>query len=87
MTREEEKAINDTLEKLRLFEKMAKKIKREDVVQAALMVERYCWVHWKKCGECDCPFSDGLSCLWDIQPYDWELEEFLRTRGLDDGEV
>jgi len=65
---------------------------REDVVQAALTVERWCQshadfvikancVHYK----CDCPFNcEGFHC--EIQdngePLNWGLEEFLRTRGM-----
>lgn len=65
------------------------KINREDVVQAALTVERWCKEHLKDAGECDCPFNDSektggrfylKNCVL-IRPEMWGLEEFLRTRG------
>ena len=60
------------------------KINREDIVQAALMLERWC----KKEGCGDCPFLFIGGCvLSENVPQGWELEEHLRTRGLDDGEV
>ncbi len=57
------------------------KINAEDVVQAALKVERWCKVH----GGEDCPFFDGekWGCrIRDYNPCEWGLEEFLRTRGM-----
>lgn len=63
------------------------KANREDVVQAALMVERWCKEHQKETQDCDCPFNRKDGRMW-IQscclmvPTLWELEEFLRTRGL-----
>lgn len=63
------------------------KINREDVVQAALTVERWCKEHQKETQDCDCPFNRKDGRMW-IQscclmvPTLWELEEFLRTRGL-----
>ena len=61
------------------------KINREDVVQAALTVERWCKEH-RKDGYCDCPFFEE-TCKVNY-PYNyWGLEEFLRTRGLRNGEV
>lgn len=63
---------------------------REEVVQAALKVERWCAEHKKIMEECDCPFADGLDgCgLFDTDvPAEWNLEEFLRTRGMKHGKV
>jgi len=55
---------------------------REDVVQAALTVERWCKEN-KKGVVCDCPFAQYDSCaLFDDVPASWDLEEFLRTRGM-----
>jgi len=66
------------------------KINREDVVQAALTVQKWCREHSK--GECDCPFfknrHEGCKLVaTGFRPYGWDLEEFLRTRGLRNGEV
>lgn len=56
-------------------------LNREDVVQAALTVERWC----EKTNCRECPFEYGCySCFFPIQPKDLRLEEFLRTRGLRD---
>ena len=53
---------------------------REDVVQAALTVERWCR---DNSGCKDCPFDAGEKyCSLGSPPYMWELEEYLRTRGL-----
>ena len=59
------------------------KINREDVVQAALMVERWCKEH-NNGVICDCPFAEYDSCALfdDDVPETWNLEDFLRTRGL-----
>ena len=56
-------------------------INREDVVQAALKVERWCAKH-KGCG--DCPLLDDEdNCMVSMEAPDyWNLEEQLRTRGL-----
>ena len=59
---------------------------REDVVQAALTLERWCRCHWKRNGACDCPLRDEMydckvSCLGG-EPFLWNLDEFLRTRGM-----
>ena len=62
---------------------------REDVVQAALMVERWCKANktQQNGGECDCPyyFKGGKvwkqGCILNL-PFLWNLEEFLRTRGI-----
>ena len=58
---------------------------REDVVQAALTIERWCFEHYRN-DKCDCPFADKNMCLFfeaDMAefPCRWGLEEFLRTRG------
>jgi len=62
------------------------KANREDVVQAALIVERWCWEHRKDgLEECDCPFALGMACslqYFETFPNCWKLEEKLRTRGL-----
>ena len=67
---------------------------REEVVQAALKVERWCREHRRVGNVCDCPFfyedeSRPWSCflLDRFEPEHWNLEEFLRTRGLKDGSV
>ena len=64
---------------------------REDVVQAALVVERWCNEHIDLYKVCDCPFAlDEDSCFLSHNkcvPDDWGLEEHLRTRGLKDGSV
>jgi len=70
---------------------------REEVVQAALVVERWCA---ERDGyPCDCPFFekrefDGAykcrltnwrnlqSDIDEREPETWNLEEFLRTRGM-----
>ena len=58
------------------------KINREDVVQAALLVSRWCKEHKQCFGDCDCPFQgDDDSCFLRC-PSAWVLEEKLRTRGL-----
>ena len=63
---------------------------REEVVQAALTVERWCKEHYNDDGACDCPFAGerfrelGFPwhyCSLDV-PQDYNIEEFLRTRGL-----
>jgi hypothetical protein len=65
------------------------KANSEDVVQAALTVERWCREHKKAAHDCDCPFyiklgiGFGHCALWQGPPYvGWGLEKFLRTRGL-----
>lgn len=64
---------------------------REEVVQAALMVQRWCAEHRKIKGVCDCPFyrHDRIECGMGSfsKPSGWGLERFLRTRGLKNGEV
>lgn len=59
------------------------KANREDVVQAALMVERWCAENLHK-GNCDCPFCGGKYCALSRgeEPSWWYLEDYLRTRGL-----
>ena len=69
------------------------KINREDVVQAALIVERWCkssnpsvWPS-KACEVCPFFLVDNggeLDCMVGF-PMDWELEEKLRNRGLENG--
>lgn len=60
------------------------KANREDVVQAALAVERWCTEHSLYDGHCDCPFSIGACCVFSRgdEPTMWYLEDYLRTRGL-----
>ena len=55
------------------------KINREDVVQAAVLLERWC-----KKKECmDCPLLDLGGCaVSENVPSSWGLEEFLQNRGL-----
>ena len=65
--------------------KNVQKINREDVVQAALNVTRFCAEHYGDC-ETDCPFCWGKGgCVLDqtCSPCFWELDEFLRTRGAE----
>ena len=57
---------------------------REDVVQAALTVERWCKEHCKMGVPCDCPLADGAACevhATYIMPFEWNLEAHLRTKG------
>ena len=70
------------------------KINREDVVQAALMVERWCKEHIVEDMKCDCPFHKRSKKVFQIDcprnycalkvdlPSEWNLEEHLRTRGI-----
>lgn len=66
---------------------------REEVVQAALTVERWCEERQDEFGNCDCPFKMdcgnglGLCKIGHDCPSCWSLETFLRKRGLKDGEV
>lgn len=53
---------------------------REDVVQAALTVERWCVENISDRGKCNCPFADGVGCV--LAPIAWNLDEHLRKRGL-----
>lgn len=59
------------------------KVNREDVVQAALTVERWC-----KSSDCSvCPFflnlhAFGCKLVSPCEPCGWELEEHLRNRGM-----
>lgn len=61
-------------------------INREDVVQAALIVEKWCKEN-KKGVICDCPFSiyDSCALFDDDVPAEWNLEEVLRNRGIKNG--
>ena len=69
------------------------KANREDMAQAALTVQRYCEEHFKNDGPCDCPFSicterNYICRLAGVLYPKWGyLEIYLRTRGLDNGEV
>ena len=61
------------------------KINREDVVQAALIVERWCGM-CRGVNRGACPFARGNCCVLDGKKHeDWNLAEFLSTRGLKDG--
>jgi len=63
------------------------KANREDVVQAALTVQRWCIENWRPDGACDCPFRGSFNdCLLEqgSAPRFADLEEDLRTRGLKD---
>ena len=70
------------------------KINREDVVQAALTVQRWCAEHINEYGHCDCPFRKRIitniascfKCKLNL-PSEWGLEEHLRERGLKHGKV
>ena len=67
---------------------------REEVVQAALTVERWCEEHIDEDMKCDCPFHKRTKkvfqldcprdyCALDVDlPSEWGLEVHLRTRGL-----
>jgi len=56
---------------------------REEVVQAALTVERWCLEHHKSDQRCDCPFSiRGCELFCTNEPGRWNLEELLRKRGM-----
>lgn len=63
--------------------KMLCGVNREEVVQAALTVERWCKEHFSQ-KKCDCQFADGDKCFLFERSYPsmWRLEEFLRTRGM-----
>ena len=65
------------------------KINREDVVQAALIVERWCREQKTKNDDgCSCPFFDFVDGCMMINidpPADWNLDGFLRIRGLRNG--
>ena len=68
----------------------------EDVVRAALTVERWCLEHFDIL-KCDCPFyigKDKNDCRLNRNrakcygmPQKWELAEFLRTRGMRDDDA
>jgi len=63
------------------------KINREDMVQAALIVERYCLTHNN--GKCDCPLKslhEGCMVVSHGSPSFWELEKYLRKRGLENAD-
>lgn len=66
---------------------------REEVVQAALKVERWCDEKQDENGNCDCPFAMdagngfGICKVGRDYPSDWSLETFLRNRGLKNGGI
>ena len=67
-------------------------LNREDVVQSALNVQRWCEEHFNVQGICDCPFAnrevdeEWSECkLFNEYPKHLHLEEFLRNRGIKDG--
>lgn len=69
-------------------------LNREEVVQSALNVQRWCEEHIKQEDVCDCPFGYrnalGLHCcfLYAPQyPMEMELDEFLRTRGVKENKI
>ena len=66
------------------YGKAGQKVNREDVVQAALTVARWCEEHCtNSCEPCDCPFAFGAACVASLNyPKYWGLEEFLRNRGM-----
>ena len=56
-----------------------KAMTREEVVQAALTVERWCAEHEGR--PCDCPFAFGDDCIVNANyPKHWFLEKFLLIR-------
>ena len=60
------------------------KINRDDVVQAALIIERWCREH-RELEMCDCPFAGYERCVIHeglAIPKYWGLENWLSTRGL-----
>ena len=65
------------------------KINREDVVQAALMIERWCDEKQDEYGNCDCPFAIDFGhhirmCkISNGAPSDWSLAHHLRNRGME----
>lgn len=66
------------------YGKAGQKVNREDVVQAALLLERWCEERCtNSCEPCDCPFAFGAACVASLNyPQYWGLEEFLRNRGM-----
>ncbi len=60
-------------------------INSEDAVRAAITLEKWCMDKGNQCD--DCPFFDQRGdrlygvCMVD-DPGDWDLEEFLRKRGM-----
>ena len=60
-------------------------VNREDVVQSALNVQRWCNIH-SDYPICDCPFfnkDNDIKCfIAPMLPKTWNLEEKLRTRGI-----
>ena len=64
-------------------------LNREDVVQSALNVQRWCLKHIKGL-DCDCPFNMGkeydYACILSNSgyPISWNLVQYLRNRGIKD---
>lgn len=55
---------------------------REEVVQAALTVERWCAEQRRRKENCDCPFNDLGACkFFPCYPDTWDFERYLRNRG------
>ncbi len=59
---------------------------REDVVQSALNIQKWCSIH-SDYPVCDCPFftkDKDIKCFISLMlPKTWNLEEKLRTRGIE----
>lgn len=61
-------------------------LNREDIVQSALNIQRWCEGHIKN-DDCDCPFNMGkeynYACILSDSgyPISWNLEKYLRNRG------
>ena len=60
------------------------KINKEDVVQSALLLERWCKSNCGLMGCTNCPFYHNESCFIDM-PHVWNLETKLKNRGLHNG--
>ena len=65
---------------------------REDVVQAALTVVRWCGEHLKYTEPCDCPFFAGVTDRGEIicaigsvdtKPCRYDIEWWLRNKGTE----
>ncbi len=56
---------------------------REDVVKAALTIERWCAEHFEPWLNCDCPFSPfcPVSGSGNVTPSEWGLENYLPEKG------
>jgi hypothetical protein len=60
----------------------------KDVINAALMIEKWCKEHRNLGGNCNCPFfTKSEEIEWDcflqdrFEPGHWFLEEFLENKG------